>query len=242
MACSLTPRSPIVIHTFPPSTRDPLRCEAPWWRPQQTGKGNQMTTTNRQRAEFAAGAFREFQSITGTTWEDGLGDLLCDLMHFADAYNFHFDAALDRARGNYDEEFSEEKPTTPTPMPYMATFNTPAGWVTEIFRTSSPAEALRAAQKYNEGPSFSSEDLEPIAEGYCVREIVITDPDERRHQLAVWRTEEYRVQLAAPNLLEALESVMHWWKSTAHTDDDEMPADLFDQAHAIIAQAKGGAA
>ena len=58
---------------------------------------------------------------------------------------------------------------------------------------------------------------------------------------AAWRTDEYRVQLAAPKLLEALESVMHWWKNTDHTDDDEMPADIFDQAHAIIAQAKGGA-
>jgi hypothetical protein len=123
----------------------------------------------------------------------------------------------------------------------MATFNTPAGWVTEIFHTTSPAKALRAAQKYNEGPSFSAEDIEPIAEGYCVREIVITDADDRHRQLAVWRTDEYSVQLAAPKLLEALESVMHWWKSTTHTDDGEMPADLFDQAHAIIAQAKGGA-
>ena len=199
-----------------------------------------MTTTNRQRSEFAAGALREFQSITGTAWEDGLGDLLCDLMHFADAYNFDFTAALDRARGNYDEEFSEEN-TTPTTIPYMATFNTPAGWVTEIFHTTSSAEALRAAQKYNEGPSFSAGDIEPIAEGYCVREILITDP-EHHCQHAVWRTDEYRLQLAAPKLLEALESVMHWWKSTPHTDDDEMPTDLFDQAHAIIAQAKGGAA
>jgi hypothetical protein len=123
--------------------------------------------------------------------------------------------------------------------PYMATFNTPAGWVTEIFHTTSPAKALRAAHKYSEGPSFSAEDLEPIAEGYCVREIVITDEHGQQH--VVWQTDEYRLQLAAPKLLEALESVMHWWQSTAHTDDDEMPADIFDATHTAIAQAKGGA-
>jgi hypothetical protein len=203
---------------------------------EHTGKGNQMTVTNKDRAEWAAAALRHYQSLTGSLYEDSLGDILDDLMHFARANNFDFQAALDRARCHYAQEFFEI-----SPVPYMATFNTPAGWVTEIFHTTSPAKALRAAQKYNEGPSFSAEDIEPIAEGYCVREIVITDADDRHRQLAVWRTDEYSVQLAAPKLLEALESVMHWWKSTTHTDDGEIPADLFDQAHAIIAQAKGGA-
>jgi hypothetical protein len=198
-----------------------------------------MTATNRERAEFAAGSLREYQSITGTTWEDGLGDLLCDLRHFADAYNFDFDAALDRARGNYDEEFSEEN-TPPTTNPYMATFHAPAGIATELFDAGSPEDALRRARKFVEDDKLSEDQFDSVDEGYCVRESVITDEHGKQH--AVWRTDEYLAQLAAPKLLEALESVMHWWKNTAHTDDDEMSADLFDGAHEAIAQAKGGAA
>jgi hypothetical protein len=34
---------------------------------------------------------------------------------------------------------------------------------------------------------------------------------------------------------------MHWWQNTAHTDDNEMPADIFDAALRAINQAKGGA-
>jgi hypothetical protein len=194
-----------------------------------------MTVTNNDRAEWAAAALRHFQIHTGTEFDDALPDLLCDLHHWCDRENVNFQSALERARQHYDAES-----VAPSPISYMATFNTPAGWVTEVFRTSSPEIALKAALAFIEHPNFSAEDLEPIPEGYCVQEIVITDPDDR--QLAVWRTDEYRAQLAAPKLLEALESVMGWWKSTAHTDDDEMPADIFDQAHAIIAQTKGGAA
>jgi hypothetical protein len=47
------------------------------------------------------------------------------------------------------------------------------------------------------------------------------------------------IGLYAKGLLAALESVMHWWKNTAHTDDDEMLADIFDAANAVIAKAKG---
>jgi hypothetical protein len=85
----------------------PLRFEVPWWRPNKLGKGNQMTVTNKDRAEWATAALRHFQSITGTDWEDCLGDLLCDLMHFANANNFDFKAAVIRASGPYIEELYE---------------------------------------------------------------------------------------------------------------------------------------
>jgi len=41
---------------------------------------------------------------TGTDLEDSLGDLLCDLMHWADRNDSDFDTALDGARANYTEE------------------------------------------------------------------------------------------------------------------------------------------
>jgi hypothetical protein len=74
---------------------------------EQTGKGNQMTVTNKDRAEWAAAALRHYQSITGTDREDSLGDLLCDLMHFANTNNFDFKAAVIRASGHYIEELYE---------------------------------------------------------------------------------------------------------------------------------------
>ncbi len=203
-----------------------------------TNRKGKSDDSHQQRPRRMGGrSLAHYQSLTGSLDEDSLADLLGDLHHWCDRENDNFQSALDRARQHYDAESS-----TPSITPYMATFNTPAGWITEIFRTSSPTIALKAALNYIEHPNFSAEDLEPIPEGYSVREIIITDPDDRHHQHAVWRTDEYRVQLAAPNLLEALEDVMHWWKSTAHTDDDEMPAELFDRAHAAIAQGKGGAA
>jgi hypothetical protein len=46
----------------------------------------------------------------------------------------------------------------------------------------------------------------------------------------------------ARRIFNTLERVMHWWQNTPHTDDDEMPAKLFDKARGLIAKVKGGAA
>lgn len=44
---------------------------------------------------------------------------------------------------------------------------------------------------------------------------------------------------AAPELLKALDGILQWWMESDGGDD--MPADLFDEAHAAISKAKGGA-
>ena len=59
---------------------------------------------NGDRAEWAGAALRHFQCSTGTEYEDSLGDLLCDLMHWCDRNNFDFEAALFRAQGHYAAE------------------------------------------------------------------------------------------------------------------------------------------
>ena len=59
---------------------------------------------NGDRATWAAAALRQFQCATGCDYEDSLGDLLSDLMHWSDRNNFDFDAALYRARGHYEVE------------------------------------------------------------------------------------------------------------------------------------------
>ncbi len=65
---------------------------------------------NGDRAEWAAAALRQFQRATGCDYEDNLGDLLCDLMHWSDRSNFDFEAALCRARGHYAAETSAGPP------------------------------------------------------------------------------------------------------------------------------------
>jgi len=59
---------------------------------------------NDDRAEWAAAALRHFQCITGADYDDALGDLLCDLIHWSDRNEFDFDAALLRARLHYAAE------------------------------------------------------------------------------------------------------------------------------------------
>ena len=65
-------------------------------------------TTNLDRANWADKAIRSFRKQTGCDYEDSLGDLIADLMHWADARDFDFDAAFYRARHHYEAELSEE--------------------------------------------------------------------------------------------------------------------------------------
>ena len=52
---------------------------------------------NDARAQWADAAIRTFMEETGTDYEDSLGDLLCDLLHWSDRHNFDFEAALEQA-------------------------------------------------------------------------------------------------------------------------------------------------
>jgi hypothetical protein len=59
---------------------------------------------NDARSSWAARAIRAFREATGTDEEDALGDLLADLMHWADRYRHDFDTALVRGRDHYEAE------------------------------------------------------------------------------------------------------------------------------------------
>lgn len=59
---------------------------------------------NLRRAGFALIAAQAFATRTGADRECVLCDLLCDLMHLADATGQDFDAELDRGRYHYDAE------------------------------------------------------------------------------------------------------------------------------------------
>jgi hypothetical protein len=67
-----------------------------------------MTIDNSRRAEFAQAAVEQFQCVCRTDDCDAIADLLCNLMHLCDARNEVFEAALSRARFNYEAEVDEE--------------------------------------------------------------------------------------------------------------------------------------
>jgi len=59
---------------------------------------------NNGRAHWAGAALAAFMGATRAHYEDALSDLLTGLMHWADRYDFDMDAALERARGQYEAE------------------------------------------------------------------------------------------------------------------------------------------
>lgn len=59
--------------------------------------------TNLQRAAWAEATLIAFGEKTGH-YEDSLGDLLCDLMHWAEFAGLDFEATLDRARCHFEAE------------------------------------------------------------------------------------------------------------------------------------------
>ena len=63
---------------------------------------------NDDRAGWAEEALKTFMTFTRTDPEDSLADLLTDLMHWADRNEPNFAAELERARGNYESETTEE--------------------------------------------------------------------------------------------------------------------------------------
>jgi len=71
--------------------------------------------TNRDRAAWAAAALRAFRKCTGCDREDALGDLLCDLMHWAGQNDVDFAATLERARNHHWVEVLDEM-FVPDPM------------------------------------------------------------------------------------------------------------------------------
>jgi len=87
---------------------------------------------------------------------------------------------------------------------YMAYFRTTAGPADDIFVADTPQQALDLARKaFREAPGKFG--FSPAECGYLVLQairIVNKDGEELLH----WMTDEYRLQLHAPELLKALES------------------------------------
>lgn len=122
---------------------------------------------------------------------------------------------------------------------------------------NNDADALRRAKKYWRDVQIGAEPW-PLYDAQhdsavSARIVLIYDEaDGHREIVHDVRLDEYillRARTArdertldnAKAIFKTLEWVMHWWQNTAHTDDDEMPAKLFDKAQGLIARVKGGA-
>jgi hypothetical protein len=84
----------------PSASLGPDTWEAPPPRPE---------TTNADRARWALAAFIAYAASHRCDEDDQttLADLLCDLLHFADANDLDFDSAMGRAERSYHEEVAE---------------------------------------------------------------------------------------------------------------------------------------
>ena len=122
---------------------------------------------------------------------------------------------------------------------YTAYFRTDGDYATRPIEADSPEQALALArQRYDDDPVDLM--FEPYDGGMPVNEIAIHGADYK--ELAVWRDDAKRMQLAARDLLDALTDLVERDRAEAAGSgftDDEMS--WLEDARRAIAKAKGGA-
>jgi hypothetical protein len=121
---------------------------------------------------------------------------------------------------------------------YMAHFRTTAGPADDIFVADTPEQALELARKaFSEDPGkfgFSPADCGYLA----LQEIRIVNKDGQ--EVLTWETDEYRLQLYAPELLKALEEqleitseIIDAWNKT-----DKLQGAVQDLIYALESQSE----
>jgi hypothetical protein len=125
---------------------------------------------------------------------------------------------------------------------YTAHFRSDAEFASHDFEAETADEALALAIKFN---ADDSSDLwfEHYAE-MPVNEIAVCDRDE--YELAVWYSDDLRLRLAAPDLLDSLSDLVAQIQGlrgeSSCIDEDLLQGDEIKACFAAIAKAKGGAA
>jgi hypothetical protein len=116
---------------------------------------------------------------------------------------------------------------------YMAHFRTTAGPADDIFVADTPEQALELAREaFREDPRKFG--FSPAECGYLeLQEIRIVNQD--GEEALTWTTDEYRLQLYAPELLKALESQIEATRQIidAWNDTDDVPAIVEDLIEAF---------
>jgi hypothetical protein len=90
---------------------------------------------------------------------------------------------------------------------YHVSFIAPAGIYRDVITAETSQEALALARIKADAQAFRAEQFDPVAESYCIREIIIEHPDSDAEQ-AVWTDPDNFAQLHADEILELLEGMI----------------------------------
>jgi hypothetical protein len=168
-----------------------LRCEAPWRR-SHARKGNHMSNQFDLRCP-------KCQSEDGVTIQIPIWDLLTNDGTDADTPQDHeWDdtSAATCATCHFDGTVADFTTASSSLTEYMAYFRTIAGPANQIYQAQTPDQVRRIAKEIfdidDKSLGFTPGDCPELQE---IR-IVTEDGDE----LLIWQTDEYRLQLAAPQL------------------------------------------
>lgn len=118
---------------------------------------------------------------------------------------------------------------------YTAEFHTDAEWALLDIQAATPAKALKKARAIDP----ATLDFEPYGDRQPVNYITIRDQD--GNDRAEWQADDLRLELAAADLLEALELCEDVLADLARLDDGTPSISALNLARAAIAKAKGGA-
>ncbi len=91
---------------------------------------------------------------------------------------------------------------------YHASFIAPAGIYRDVIIADTPQEALAQARIKAEAQAFRAEEFDPVAESYCIREIIIEHPDSDEPQ-AAWTDPDFFAQKHGDEILDYLESIIN---------------------------------
>ena len=118
---------------------------------------------------------------------------------------------------------------------YNVSFSTDGQCASREIKAATPEKGIQKARRVDPMTLY----FQPY-ERQPVNEILIAD--EHGNELASWLDDDLWLQLAAPDMLEALELCEDVLSELARSDDGTPSVSALNLARAAIAKAKGGAA
>ena len=215
---------------------------------------------NDNRVKWAAAAVRQFQSETGTEFDNALSDLLADLHHWADRNALDFDHELSRARMHYEAETMPEDPIpsdiedtatqdesappliepqveqrSTTKKTYRAEFFTAADYAFRNFEAETPEQALELARAFYD-ENVIDLNFQSYEDNAGLDQIQIWDSE--RGRLASWKSDDYCRRQAAGDLLAALKLILPPYAVLLReVGADPNKSEAYQKAAAAIAKA-----
>ena len=121
---------------------------------------------------------------------------------------------------------------------YLATFYSDSAYAERVIEARSPEGAMTKARQRAQDAPWTL-DLQSYDGTLPIEHIEIRSSG--GNTVGEWQTDNLRLRLAAPELLEALELCVECLTDLARLDDGTPSISALNQARAAIAQAKGGA-